>query len=162
MSAIPPPAEEYDEWDTADADEYYAIGDTGAGAAVGSIEALEGQGGNADQLKKRCRPLASHKHFSTANGTITSEEGIRVKTLGAGDTILHLFKNCPMAISVGEEVAKGHAFIWLPKLKPYFANAKYVRVSCPKTRRYEAAYVTHNVPHFKIGISEDPESGETR
>ena len=114
--------------------------------------------GNADQLRKKSSPLDVFKRFSTANGINISKEGMKIKTQEAGDATLHLFKGCPMAISVGEEVAKAHAFIWLPSLKPYFANVKHVRVSCPKTRRYEAAYVNHNVPHLKVAISETPES----
>jgi hypothetical protein len=31
---------------------YNAIGDSGAGAVIGSIEALQAQGANPDQLKK--------------------------------------------------------------------------------------------------------------
>ena len=63
---------------------------------------------------------------------------------------------CPLAVSVGEEVNKGYAFVWSRRFKPFFARENHLRISCPKTKRHEAAFVRHNVPHFKIGICESP------
>ena len=57
---------------------------------------------------------------------------------------MHLLDNCPLALSVGEEVSKGYASVWTPTMKPYFANAKYITVRCPKSRKYDAAYVKSN------------------
>ena len=148
------PEEASEEWGEGDDDTYDVIGDTGAGAAIGSIKAMEKQGGHTEQLRKRVKPLDAPLRFNTANGILTSTEGIEVKTQGAGSTTMHLLQDCPLALSVGEEVSKGHAFIWMPRVKPWFANAKYVRVSCPKSRRNEAAYVRSNVPHFKVQLNE--------
>ena len=69
---------------------------------------------------------------------------------------MHLLPKCPLAISIGEEVAKGYTFIWTPALNPYFANAKDVKISCPKTRRFEADYVKGHVPHFSIKLAGAP------
>ena len=148
------PKEASEEWGEGDDDTYDVIGDTGAGAAIGSLKAMEQQGGNTDQIRKRVRPLDAPLRFNTANGIISSTEGIEMKTQGAGSTTMHLLQECPLALSVGEEVSKGHAFVWMPKVKPWFANAKYVKVSCPKSRRNEAAYVKSNVPHFKVRLTE--------
>ncbi len=135
-------------------DTYDVIGDSGAGAAIGSIEALQAQGAHPDQLGKLVQALPNPVRFSTATGIVPSTTGIDVTTQGNSSTTMHLLKNCPLAISVGEEVSKGYAFIWSPSLfsKPFFANAKYVKVSCPKSRRYEAEYVKDNVPHFSIKL----------
>ena len=67
---------------------------------------------------------------------------------------MHLLKDCPLALSIGEEVSKGYAFVWTPSLfnKPFFANSKYAKVQCPKSRRYEADYVRNNVPHFSVKL----------
>ena len=42
-------------------------------------------------------------------------------------------------------------------MKPHLANAKYVTVRFPKSRRYEAAYVRLNVPHFRARLDDAPE-----
>ena len=89
-----------------------------------------------------------------------SSAAIDVKTQGAGTTTMHLPKDCPLAISLGEEVSKGYAFIWTPTVKPFFANANYVRVSCPKSRRYEADFVRNNVSHFSIKLDSQAKDGQ--
>lgn len=133
-------------------DKYTAIGDTGAGGAVGSITALEEQGGNPEQIQKLIRPLESQVRFRTASGINIAETGLEIKTQGENPTTMHLLDKCPLAFSIGEEVSKGYTFVWRPTLKPYFAPDKFVRISCPKTRRYEAEYVKRNVPHFAIKL----------
>ena len=96
------------------------------------------------------------RKFATANGTAAANNTIEVKTQGIGSTTMHLLNTtCPLAVSVGEEVNKGYAFVWSRKAPPFFAQEKHVRVTCPKTKRHEAAFV-RNVPHFKIGISDSP------
>ena len=101
--------------------------------------------------------MAKPRPFVTANGQVTSNNTIEVKTQGIGSTTMHLLDTtCPLAVSVGEEVNKGYTFVWSRKNLPFFAQEKHVRVTCPKTKRHEAAYVRHNVPHFKIGISDSP------
>ena len=70
---------------------------------------------------------------------------------------MHLLDTaCPLAVSVGEEVNKGYAFVWSRKSPPFFARENHLRISCPKTKRHEAAFVRQNVPHFKIGICDSP------
>ena len=69
---------------------------------------------------------------------------------------MHLLDDCPLALSVGEETEKGYGFVWTPKMKPFFADARYIRVSCPKSRRYEASYVKNRVPHFRIRLDSAP------
>ena len=85
------------------------------------------------------KPLETTLRFNTANGVRRSNTGLNIKTQVAGSTMMHLLENCPLALSVGEEVNKGYAFVWTPTMKPYFAEAKIVTVRCPKSRRYEAA-----------------------
>jgi hypothetical protein len=86
----------------------------------------------------------------------TADTGLAIKTFGPGGRTMHLLQDCPLALSVGEEVDKGFAFVWTPSLPPYFADAKHVRVSCPKSRRYEAEHVKSNVPYFKIRVDGTP------
>ena len=40
---------------------------------------------------------------------------------------MQLLDNCLLALSVQEEMSKVYAVVWMPTMKPYFANAKYVR-----------------------------------
>jgi hypothetical protein len=155
-----PPDGEHDKWDDAVADEYLAIGDTGAGTAVGSLKAFEQQGANTEKLEPHVRPLDRPQRFSTANGILTADSGLAVKTFGPGGRTMHLLQDCPLALSVGEEVDKGFAFVWTPSLPPYFADAKHVKISCPKSRRYEAEHVKSNVPYFKIRVDGTPPKAE--
>ena len=69
---------------------------------------------------------------------------------------MHLLEKSPVAFSVGEEITRGTTLVWQPQVMPYFAPAKYVKVSCPKSRRYEAAFVKQNVPYWKIKLSNAP------
>ena len=153
---IRPPTGEHEEWDGVIADEYMAIGDTGAGTAVGSLKAFEQQGANTDKVSQHVHPLARPQNFSTANGVPTSDKGLAIKSFGPNGSTMHLLENCPLALSVGEEVGKGLSFVWTPSLPPYFADAKHVRVSCPRSRKFEAEYVRSNVPYFKIRVDETP------
>ena len=138
-------------------DDYTAIADTGAGATVGSVAAFVKQGADASQIKKRLIPMAKPRPFVTANGQVTSNNTLEVKTQGIGSITMNMLDTtCPLAVSVGEEVNKGYAFVWSRKNPPFFAREKHVRVTCPKTKRHEAAFARHNVPHFKIGISDSP------
>ena len=139
-----------------DEDAYLAIGDRGAGAAVGSIRALKRQGGNSEQIQQRIEPLPVPQTFNTANGTVKTEHGLKIKTQGRDETIMHLLQDSPMAFSVGEAISRGNTLVWQPQVMPYFAPAKYVRVSCPKSRRYEAACVKQNVPHWRVRLSNAP------
>ena len=138
-------------------DDYTAIADTGAGATVGSMAAFVKQGAAASQIEKRLVPMAKPRTFVSANGPVIAKNTIEVKTQGIGSTSMHLLDTaCPLAVSIGEEVNKGYAFVWSRKSPPFFARENHLRISCPKTKRHEAAFVRHNVPHFKIGICESP------
>ena len=138
-------------------DDYTAIADTGAGATVGSVAAFVKQGADASQIKKRLVPMAKPRPFVTANGQVTANNTIEVKTQEIGSTTMHLLDTpCPLAVSVGEEVNKGYTFVWSWRTPPFFAQEKHVRVTCPKTKRHEAAFVRRNDPYFKIGISDSP------
>ena len=100
--------------------------------------------------------METSRPFVTANGRVTSDSTLEVKTQGTGSTTMNMLDSCPPAVSIGEAVNKGYAFVWSRKNQPFFAQEKHVRVTCPKTKRHEAAFVRHNVPHFKIGISDSP------
>jgi hypothetical protein len=148
---LPPHQDVIDDWGN---DKYDAIGDSGAGAAIGSIEALTAQGANPEQLEKLVVAFDTPKKFGTAAGIVPATTGIEVTTQCGENTTMHLLKDCPLALSIGEEVSKGYAFVWTPSLfnKPFFANSKYVKVQCPKSRRHEADYVRNNVPHFSVKL----------
>jgi hypothetical protein len=122
-SELRPPDSEPEEWEDVVADEYLAIGDTGAGTAVGSLKAFEQQGANTDKLDPHVQPLDRPQRFSTANGMHTADTGLAIKTFGPGGRTMHLLQDCPLALSVGEEVDKGFAFVWTASLPPYFADA---------------------------------------
>ena len=113
------------------------------------------QGAAASQIEKLVVPSKPQTYIS-ANGLVTSDTAIEVKTQGIGSTPMHLLNTCPLAMSVGEEVNKGYAFIWSRKSPPFFARENHVRISCPMTKRHEAAFVRSNVPHFKISICGSP------
>ena len=90
-----PPDEESEEWDSAGADIYDVIRDTGTGAAIGSIEAMEQQGGIPDRLREWVRPLEKPLRFNTAIGILSSSEGIDVRTQGASALLCTCSRNAP-------------------------------------------------------------------
>ena len=127
------------------------LGDTGAAHDIGSLRALEDQGISRDMIEPWIKTLESPVRFATGGGPQLSTEALKIYNKGLGDFNMHLLSNCPMALSIGRQVAKGRTFVWEHGKKPFIAlNHRRCRVFCPLENRWYADRVQHHVPIFRI------------
>ena len=85
---------------------------------------------------------------NTAAGMLAADEALPISTPGREETMVHLLKETPLAMSVGEHLKRGNTFVWSDRTLPYFAPSKHVKIRCPQTRRWTATRVSNNVPYF--------------
>ena len=150
------------------------LGDTGAAHDIGSLRALEDQGISRDMIEPWIKTLESPVRFATGGGPQLSTEALKIynNNKGLGDFNMHLLSNCPMALSIGRQVAIGRTFVWEHGKKPFIAlNHRRCRVFCPLENRWYADRVQHHVPIFRIDSpvkpgeiihdQEDREGGQT-
>ena len=127
------------------------LGDTGAAHDIGSLRALEDQGISRDMIEPWIKTLESPVGFATGGGPQLSTEALKIYNKGLGDFNMHLLSNCPMALSIGRQIAKGRTFVWEHGKKPFIAlNYRRCRVFCPLENRWYADRVQHHVPIFRI------------
>ena len=89
---------------------------------------------------------AERVRFATGGGPQLSTEALRVYTKD-----IHLLESCPMALSIGRQVSRGHTFIWQHGHKPYIAlNHRRCRIWCPSENRWYANRVQNKIPIFAI------------
>lgn len=118
---------------------------------IGSLRALADQGVDREVLEPWIRALDDPVRFSTGGGPQLSTEALKLYCKELGELNLHLLSNCPMALSIGKQVARGRTFIWQHGQKPYIAlNHRRCRVWCPADNRHYAQRVQNNVPIFAV------------
>ena len=127
------------------------LGDTGAAHDIGSLRALEEQGIDRSVLEPWIRALDNPVRFATGGGPQVSTEALKLYSKELGQFNLHLLENCPMALSIGRQVAQGKTFVWQHGKSPYLAmDHRRCKVWCPLENRYYAKRVQNNVPIFAI------------
>ena len=131
------------------------LGDTGAGRTIGCVKQVP-----VDCVGDASKPVS----FSTGGGRRTG--GLSCKV--TGETECHLLEQSPWALSIGEQVKNGKAFIWTPSddangelPKPFLVsqeNVHMLKVKIPERFRRYADEVRENVPLFreKISVSHMP------
>ena len=128
------------------------LGDTGAAHDIGSFKALEEQGISQEMAKPWLQCLENPVRFATGGGAQVSEEAMRIYADKVGALNLHLLQSCPLAMSIGRQVAKGRTFVWQHGKTPFIAlDHKKCRVWCPPEARWYAKRVQHHVPIFEVG-----------
>ena len=76
---------------------------------------------------------------------------LKVYADSVGELNIHLLENCPLAMSIGKQVAQGRTFIWQHGEKPFIClDHKQCKVTCPIQHRWYAGRVQHHVPIFSI------------
>ena len=136
---------------------------TGAAHDIGSRRGLEEQGLDAQTIEAWVKCLESPINFETGGGTQQADEILKlyVNSIGELNLNVHLFENCPLAMSVGRQVAQGRTFVWQPGERPFIClDHKQWTVTCPIEQRWYATRVQHHVPIFAIepGSSLSPQS----
>ena len=135
------------------------LGDTGAGRTIGCVKQVP-----LDCIGDASNPVS----FSTGGGRRSG--GISCKVTGefTGETECYLLEQSPWALSIGEQVRNGKAFIWTPSEdvdgelpKPFMVSQEHVHmldVKIPERYRRYADEVRENVPLFreKVCVSHMP------
>eukprot|EP00435_Cladocopium_sp_Y103_P049186 s601_g14.t1 len=130
------------------------LGDTGAGRNIGGVKGID-----PDVIGLSNNPVT----FATGGGSRSGSDSCRVVGELTGSNECYLLKDSPWALSIGDQVRQGKAFIWLPSSskdiaedctlpKPFLVKPSDVpklTVSCPENARCYASEVRENVPLFK-------------
>ena len=134
------------------------LGDTGAGRNIGGVSQVD-----PEMIGQSNLPVT----FSTGGGRRDGSNSCRVVGELSGSNECYLLENSPWALSIGDQVRQGKAFVWLPRdshdvsedaelPKPFLvkpSNLKDLKVSCPEASRFYASEVRENVPLFKERVS---------
>ena len=127
------------------------LGGTGSAHDIGSLRTLQDQGMSRDMVEPWMKALLIPVRFTTGGGPQLSTEALRVYTKDLGAFHIHLLESCPMALSIGRQVSRGHTFIWQYGHKPYIAlNHRRCRVWCPSENRWYANRIQNKIPIFAI------------
>lgn len=81
------------------------LGDTGAGRTIGCIKHVP-----TDVVRETGNPVS----FATGGGKRDGNVSCQVQGEFTGNTECYLLEQSPWALSIGEQVSKGKAFVWLP------------------------------------------------
>ena len=104
-------------------------------------------------------PSDNPVNFSTGGGKRPGNVSCRISGEFSGDNECYLLESSPWALSLGEMVRKGKAFVWLPATKPDDPlpppfvvsqhDVSHLSVNCPEDKKIYATKVTENVPFFE-------------
>ena len=88
--------------------------------------------------------------FATGGGMRPSSKAVKLKGEISGEGIFYTLKDCPAAISLGQQVnEQGKAWIWFPNQLPYFIQSHRisdVTFHCPESAKLYVDRVEQNVP----------------
>lgn len=124
------------------------IADSGASRSLASEESLIAQGLSPELLQK-CTVPAPALSFETGNGITQSYEQLPTHGSCFGTHDHRLLPSCPVVRSLGEVVASGRPFVWLPGELPYFANSVDDIEVKKKGHVVHADRIEDSVPIFK-------------
>ena len=130
------------------------LGDTGAGRNIGGVKGID-----PDVIGLSNNPVT----FATGGGSRSGSDSCRVVGELTGSNECYLLQDSPWALSIGDQVRQGKAFVWLLSSskdiaedsalpKPFLVKPSDVpklNVSCPEHARCYASEVRENVPLFK-------------
>ena len=133
------------------------IGDTGAGRCLGSVDAFCKQGVPKDVIKSNMRDPSESLIFDTGGGEQKGVKTVAIQSKELGSTNFYLLKDCPLALSIGLQIAMRRAFIWCPDTLPYIVkDPSKLRIWCPEDNRIYASKVEHHVPIFNCDFKVAP------
>ena len=89
-------------------------------------------------------------NFATGGGVKSSSKAVRLKGELSGEGVFYTLKDCPAAISLGQQVNEhGRAWIWFPNQLPFFVKSNRlsdITFHCPESAKIYANRVVENVP----------------
>eukprot|EP00438_Fugacium_kawagutii_P025376 Skav223563 [mRNA] locus=scaffold34:198043:207130:- [translate_table: standard] len=88
--------------------------------------------------------------FATGGGMRPSTKAIRLRGSLSGEGLFYTLKDCPAALSLGQQVnEQGRAWIWFPNQLPFFVQSSRladVTFHCPESAKIYVDRVEQNVP----------------
>eukprot|EP00438_Fugacium_kawagutii_P007496 Skav230013 [mRNA] locus=scaffold1958:420290:428629:+ [translate_table: standard] len=88
--------------------------------------------------------------FATGGGLRPSTKAIRLKGSLPGEGVFYTLRDCPAALSLGQQVnEQGRAWIWFPNQLPFFVKSNRladVTFHCPESAKIYVDRVEQNVP----------------
>ena len=88
--------------------------------------------------------------FATGGGMRPSSKAIKLKGEFSGEGIFYTLKDCPAALSLGQQVnEQGKAWVWFPNQLPFFIQSHRlsdVTFHCPESAKIYVDRVEQNVP----------------
>ena len=125
--------------------------DSGAGRHLISQEALALQGLGKDAVEPFLRTAGESLKFHTGGGERHSNMSLGLGSV-SGDfgTANHfVLQGCPFVRSIGQDVADGMGFIWLPGQTPFYVKkGARAKVVCNESDKIFASKVHEYVPFF--------------
>ena len=124
--------------------------DSGAGRTVG----------RSMEIPQEFQGLSNNPvSFATGGGKKQGEISCRISGELSGESECYLLESSPWALSLGELIRKGKAFVWLPDSDnpgalplPYLVNredVKHLSAQCPEQCKVYATRTKQNVPIFE-------------
>ena len=125
------------------------IADSGAGRDLASDRAFADQGVSQSVIQS-CTQSTSPIKFETGNGSYTADTCVSMNGSSFGHANFSVMQDCPIVRSLGQIVANGKPFVWLPDQLPFFCqNKDCLQVAFDSTKIHTASRVEDFVPIFK-------------
>ena len=124
------------------------IADSGAGRDLASNRAFAAQGVQ-QELIQRCTHSTSPIKFETGNGSFTADTCVSLNGSTFGHANFSVMEDCPIVRSLGQIVATGKPFVWLPDQVPFFCqDVDGIQLAFDSTKIHSASRVKDHVPIF--------------
>ena len=121
---------------------------SGAGRDLASLKALQDQG-IPTQIANQFMQTTGNVRFETGNGHVNSDTSITANGNLFGHASFCMMNSCPVVRSLGQIVATGKPFVWLPDQMPFFGcDEGAIQLSADMERVIFADKVDDHVPIF--------------
>ena len=125
------------------------IADSGAGRDLASSRAFVEQGVSQSTIQ-RCTQSMSPIKFETGNGSYTADTCVALDGSTFGNANFSVMQDCPIVRSLGQIVAAGKPFVWLPGGLPFFCqDVDGLQLTVDSTKIHAASKVEDDVPIFQ-------------
>lgn len=119
------------------------IADSGAGRDLASRRAFSDQGIPSSVIQNSTQST-SPIQFETGNGSYTADSCVSLNGPTFGHASFCVMEDCPIVRSLGQIVASGKPFIWLPDQLPFFCqDGDAVQMTFDSTNNHTASRVEH-------------------
>ncbi len=126
----------------------WRIAGSGAGRDLASNRAFVEQGVDQSMIQ-RCTQSISPIKFEAGNGSYTADTCVALNGSTFGNANFSVMEDCPIVRSLGQIVAAGKPFVWLPGELPFFCqDVDGLQLTVDSTKVHTASRVEDYVPIF--------------